>query len=197
MRSTAGRRGEQVLLPPHAPVGAHGEGGREGGREGVLTDEVLDLLDPRPKVGLPLDRVLRTTRGKAFQSDSTGQLCADALLLVRCRGLTREKGAARASCTLRARARTGRAGRAMRGCIRSRRGLLLWRTTSCWISSRVAASRACQRNGSQPNLRRDWAHPCHICARTGLVTATSAPRLLELRSRAGRSSPAAEECRHY
>ncbi len=27
------------------------------------------------------------------------------------------------------------------------------------------------------NLRRDWAHPCHICAGTGLTPATSAPGL--------------------
>ena len=26
-----------------------------------------------------------------------------------------------------------------------------------------------------PHLRRDWAHPCHICAGTGLSPATSAP----------------------
>jgi hypothetical protein len=26
-----------------------------------------------------------------------------------------------------------------------------------------------------PHLPRDWAHPCHICAGTGLATATSAP----------------------
>ncbi len=28
-----------------------------------------------------------------------------------------------------------------------------------------------------PHLRRDWAHPCHICAGTGLTPATSAPGL--------------------
>ncbi len=28
-----------------------------------------------------------------------------------------------------------------------------------------------------PHLRRDWAHPCHICTGTGLAPATSAPRL--------------------
>ncbi len=28
-----------------------------------------------------------------------------------------------------------------------------------------------------PHLRRDWAHPCHICAGTGLTAATSAPGL--------------------
>ncbi len=28
-----------------------------------------------------------------------------------------------------------------------------------------------------PHLRRDWAHPCHICAATGLTPATSAPGL--------------------
>jgi hypothetical protein len=30
---------------------------------------------------------------------------------------------------------------------------------------------------SLPHLRRDWAHPCHICAGTGLSPATSALRL--------------------
>ncbi len=29
----------------------------------------------------------------------------------------------------------------------------------------------------QPYLHWDWAHPCHICAGTGLIPATSAPRL--------------------
>ena len=159
MRSTAGRRGEQVRLPPHASVGAHGEGGREG----VLTDEVLDLLDPRPKVGLPLDRVLRTTRGKAFQSDSTGRLSADALLLVRCRGLTREKGVARASCTLRARARTGRAG-------------------PCEGAFDHAEALCC---GVPQAAGFPLVSPHHVPARE------------TDRSRAGRSSPAAAECRHY
>ena len=28
-----------------------------------------------------------------------------------------------------------------------------------------------------PHLRRDWARPCHICAGTGLIAATSAPGL--------------------
>jgi hypothetical protein len=28
-----------------------------------------------------------------------------------------------------------------------------------------------------PHLRRDWAHPCHICAGTGLISPTSAPGL--------------------
>jgi hypothetical protein len=28
-----------------------------------------------------------------------------------------------------------------------------------------------------PHLRQDWAHPCHICAGTGLTHATSAPGL--------------------
>jgi hypothetical protein len=28
-----------------------------------------------------------------------------------------------------------------------------------------------------PHLHRDWAHPCHLCARTGLTPATSAPEL--------------------
>jgi hypothetical protein len=32
-----------------------------------------------------------------------------------------------------------------------------------------------------PHLRRDWAHPCHICAWTGLTSATSAPGLGSLR----------------
>jgi hypothetical protein len=30
-----------------------------------------------------------------------------------------------------------------------------------------------------PHLHRDWAHPCHICAGTGLTAATSAPGLQE------------------
>ena len=28
-----------------------------------------------------------------------------------------------------------------------------------------------------PHLHQDWARPCHICARTGLAPATSAPGL--------------------
>ena len=42
---------------------------------------------------------------------------------------------------------------------------------------RTAATSAPGLGSPLPHLRRDWAHPCHICARTGLTPATSAPGL--------------------
>jgi hypothetical protein len=39
--------------------------------------------------------------------------------------------------------------------------------------SRLRKSRATR--FACPHLRRDWAHPCHICTRSGLTPATSVP----------------------
>ena len=40
-----------------------------------------------------------------------------------------------------------------------------------------AATSAPGLGSPRPHLRRDWAHPCHICTGTGLTPATSAPGL--------------------
>ena len=45
------------------------------------------------------------------------------------------------------------------------------------IVARAAATSALGLGSPLPHLRRDWAHPCHICAGTGPTPATSAPGL--------------------
>ena len=45
---------------------------------------------------------------------------------------------------------------------------------------RTAATPAPGLGSPLPRLRRDWAHPCHACAGTGLAAATSAPGLVRL-----------------
>jgi hypothetical protein len=43
-----------------------------------------------------------------------------------------------------------------------------------WVGAHVLIARGTH---GCPHLHRDWAHPCHTCAGTGLAPLTSAPRL--------------------
>ena len=58
-------------------------------------------------------------------------------------------------------------------CPRELRGWLTWLTSMLWGT--LAPHR--DWGAPLPHLHREWAHPCHICAGTGLTPATSAPGL--------------------
>jgi hypothetical protein len=48
------------------------------------------------------------------------------------------------------------------------------RKSTVWPSRSTVQAARC---GPLPRLHQDWAHPCHICTKTGLTPPTSAPGL--------------------